>query len=110
MGVWGTVGLCTGVPDVGWGEWGGQSGLHGDQKDEVGVPHFHVRDSSPGESESTWTLRNGEKLRPVKEEVGEKQGEGPGPRCGREGPDFASLLCSPPRPACSKSSSGLRSG
>lgn len=46
----------------------------------------------------------------MEEEVGEQQGEGPGARCGGEGPDFASLPRSPPSPAWGQRSSGLRNG
>lgn len=53
VGLRSTTEHCTGVTDPGLGEWGGQRELHGDQKDEVGVFHFHVRDSTGGGGKHT---------------------------------------------------------
>lgn len=86
-----------------------REGFVGTRRMRLGLLHFRDGDSSPGERESAWTLRNGEKLRPVGEEAGGKQGGGQGHTVER-GPDFASLLPSPPRPACCKRPSCLGMG
>lgn len=57
-----------------------REGFMGTRRQRLGELHFHAGESNPGKRGN---YSDSEKPR---EEVGENQGEGLGPRCGGEGP------------------------